>query len=293
MDFDGNSISNAAVKVNTFKKWIPGEGFGRDVMMDIDGTTDTNGEASIVFPCKSMNFSYSVGADGYYGTGGGIGFARSGSGFTLHQTQFETNLVVRLKPIVKPVPMFVLHQIIHHPLYYPGRSKSGAWGFDMEKGDWIKPDGKGEIADFVVECSEAHFAKDKALDCALAFTNGVHDGFYMAKCTGTRFRSDYVANTNATYMKRLDFDSWGKKYRGRYATQLLDDDEYIVVRTRTKCDDRGHIVSAHYAKIYGAIQLRSGIYSKGMYFNPNENDPNLEADTTINLMSGGGKVFAP
>ena len=86
VDFGGNPISNAVVRVNTFKKWIPGEGLGRDVMMDIDGITDTNGEAIIVFLCKSMNFSYTVRADGYYGTGGGVGFARAGSGFTMART---------------------------------------------------------------------------------------------------------------------------------------------------------------------------------------------------------------
>ena len=293
VDYENNVISNAKVRINTFKKWIPGENFGRTIYMDVYGKSDTNGEAHITFPCKSTMFSYSAGADGFYGCGGGAQFAAVPDGLDLRQTQFETNLVVQLKPIEKPIPMCVLRQIIHHPLKYPNNATSGAWGFDMEKGDWVKPDGKGDIADFIVECSDEHFAKDKALDCALVFTNSVHDGFYMAKCTGTRFRSDYEARTNAAYMKRLDFDSWGKKYKGRYATELLDDDEYVVLRTRTKCDDRGNIVSAHYAKIYGPINLKSGIYSKGMYFNPNENDPNLEADTTVNLMPNGGMGFAP
>ena len=295
VDFDGNPISNATVSVNTLKEWIPGEGFGRDVMVDIDGKTDTNGVASIVFLCKSMNFSYSVGADGYYGTGGGIGFARAGSGFTLRQTQFETNLVVSLKPVLNPVPMYVAEM----PPYadkgrrYPNRATRGTWGFDMRVGDWVAPYGHGETTDFIVEYSKEHLEKDKALDCALVFTNGVCDGCYIAKCTGTRFRSDYAANTNATYMKRLDFDSWGKKHKGRYATQLLDDDEYIVIRTRTKCDDNGRIVSAHYAKIYGSIGFLGEFTCTGLYFNPNESDPNLEADTTVNLMPGGGKGFAP
>ena len=293
VDYNDNAVSNATAKINTMKKWIPGENFGRTVYMDVYGNSDTNGDICITFPCKSTMFSYTVGAEGFYGCGGGAQFAAVPDGLDLRQTQFETNLVVRLKPIVKPIPMCVLRQIIHHPMKYPNNATSGAWGFDMEKGDWVKPDGKGDITDFVVECSDEHFAKDKALDCALVFTNSVYDGFYMAKCTGTRFRSDYKAGTNAVYMKRLDFASWGKKYKGRYATQLLDDDEYIVIRTRTKCDDRGNIVSAHYAKIYGSINLKSGIYSKGMYFNPNENDPNLEADTTVNLMPGGEKGFAP
>ena len=295
VDFRGSPISNAAVRVNTLKKWIPGENFGRDVMMDVYGNTDTNGEVSITFVCKSMNFSYSVGADGYYGTGGGIGFARSGGGFTLRQTQFETNLVVILKPIVNPVPMCVIEMPVDADKgrRYPNGATSGAWGFDMKVGDWVVPYGRGNTADFHVEYSKEHFAEDKALDCALVFTNNLHDGFYIAKCTGTRFRSDYAVNTNATFIKRLDFDSWGKKYKNNLATRLLDDDEYIVIRTRSRCDENGRLVSAHYGKIYGAIGFRGEFTCRGLYYNPKENDPNLEADTTVNLMPGGKKGFAP
>lgn len=295
LDFLGSPISNATVRVNTLKKWIPGENFGRDVMMDVYGNTDTNGEVSITFLCKSMNFSYSVGADGYYGAGGGIGFARSGGGFTLRQTQFETNLVVMLKPIVNPVPMCVVEMPVDADkgMRYPNGAISGAWGFDMKVGDWIAPCGRGSTADFFVEYSKEHFAKDKALDCALVFTNNLYDGFYIAKCTGTRFRSDYTANTNAVFTKRLDFDSWGKKYKNNLATRLLDDDEYIVIRTRTKCDDNGQIVSAYYAKIYGPIGFWGEFTCTGSYFNPNENDPNLEADTAVNLIPGGRKGFMP
>lgn len=293
-DFRGNPVSNATVKVNTLKEWIPGEGFGRDVMMDVCGETDTNGEASVVFLCKSMNFSYTVGADGYYGTGGGIGFAREGSGFSLHQTQFETNIYVQVKPIVNPIPMFVGNrpESAGRQLKYPGKAHFGSWGFDLRVGDWVRPFGKGEIADFTVEYSDLHYASDKALDCALVFTNAVQDGCYIAECTGTRFRSDYVANTNAVYMKRLDFESWGKKYVGRYAAKLLGDNQYVVIRTRTRCDDKGRLVSACYAKIYGPIRFLGGMNFVS-YFNPNENDPNLEADTTVNLMPNGGMGFAP
>lgn len=295
LDFDGNPISNAVVRVNTFKKWIPGEGFGRDEMMDIDGITDTNGVASIVFLCKSMNFSYSVRAEGYYGNGGRLGFARAGSGFTLRQTQFETNLVVRLKPIVNPTPMYVqdLKPYSGRHKSMPQKALSGVWGYDIKTGDWTEPYGKGKDVDFFVEYSYEHFFKDRVVDCALVFTNNVHDGFYIAKSTGTRFCSDYVANTNATYVKRLDFGSWGKKYKGNYATDLLDDNEYIVLRTRTKCDKDGRIASAHYAKIYGPICFNGGFAHNGSYFNPNENDPNLEADTKVNLLPGGGMGFAP
>ena len=101
IDFDGNPISNANVCVSTFKKWIPGDNFGTSIDMDIQGNTDTNGEVSVSFLCKSLQFSYVVKAIGYYGEGSykdinsskaqsDIKFARAGSGFTLRQTQFET-----------------------------------------------------------------------------------------------------------------------------------------------------------------------------------------------------------
>lgn len=294
VDYNGNAISNASVRVNTFKKWIPGECFGRDVMMDNYGNTDTNGEVDITFLCKSMNFSYSAGKNGYYGDGGGIGFARAGSGFTLRQTQFETNLVVLLKPIINPCKMFVFRMSsgLGKSLKYPQGSHNGTWGFDLKEGDWIAPHGKGVVADFFVEYSDSHFAEDKILDCALVFTNAAHDGCYVAKCTGTSFRSGYAADAKAKYMKRLDFDSWGKKFKGKFAAELLDADEYLVIRSRTKCDDNGNIVSANYAKIYGPITFFLGMTFTS-YFNPNENDPNLEADTTVNLMPDGEMGFAP
>ena len=295
VDYNGNAVSNATAKINTMKKWIPGENFGRTIYMDVYGTSDTNGEVSITFPCKSTMFSYSVSADGFYGCGGGAQFAAVPDGLDLRQTQFETNFIVQLKPIINPVQMCVIEMppYANRGRRYPKGVEKGTWGFDMRVGDWVAPYGRGDTVDFMVEYSEEHFAKDKALDCALVFTNGVYDGCYIAKCTDTRFRSDYKADVGAKYIKRLDFDSWGKKYKGRYATKLLDDDEYIAIRTRTKCDEKGQLVSAHYAKIYGTIGFRGEFTCKGSYFNPNENDPNLEADTTVNLMPGGEKGFAP
>ena len=294
VDYDGNAVSNATAKIKTMKKWIPGENFGQTIYMDVYGKSDANGEAHITFPCKSTMFSYTVGADGFYGCGGGAQFAAVPAGLDLRQTQFETNLVVRLKPIVNPIPMFVGNrpESAGRQLKYPGKAHFGSWGFDLKAGDWVRPFGTGEIADFTVEYSDLHYASDKALDCALVFTNAVQDGCYIAECTGTRFRSDYVANTNAVYMKRLDFESWGQKYVGRYASKLLGDNQYVVIRTRTRCDDKGRLVSACYAKIYGPIRFLGGMNFVS-YFNPNENDPNLEADTAVNLMQGGGIGFAP
>ena len=56
----------------------------------------------------------------------------------------------------------------------------------------------------------------------------------------------------------------------------LDAYSYIVFRTRTKVDDKGNLVSAHYGKIYGLWEFFGGIRAANVQFNPNPNDTNLE-----------------
>jgi len=57
-------------------------------------------------------------------------------------------------------------------------------------------------------------------------------------------------------------------------------DEYrnYYFRVRTKVDDRGNIVSAHYGKIYGDFMQFK------YYLNPTINDRNVEFDPEQNLM---------
>jgi hypothetical protein len=50
------------------------------------------------------------------------------------------------------------------------------------------------------------------------------------------------------------------------------------IRVRTKVDDRGNIVSAHYGKIYGDFMQFK------YYLNPTINDRNVEFDPKQNLM---------
>ena len=58
------------------------------------------------------------------------------------------------------------------------------------------------------------------------------------------------------------------------------EDSYIVFRTRTKTDDKGNLLSAHYGKIYGPWGYRDAVKFKSVLFNPISNDPNLEESDT-------------
>jgi hypothetical protein len=50
----------------------------------------------------------------------------------------------------------------------------------------------------------------------------------------------------------------------------------MIFRTRTRVDEDGNLISAHYGKIYGLWEFSTMIRVKDMFFNPNPNDTNLE-----------------
>ena len=56
----------------------------------------------------------------------------------------------------------------------------------------------------------------------------------------------------------------------------IDDLSYLVIRTRTKVDANGNLVSAHYGKIYGLWEFFGSMRASRIQFNSKPNDPNLE-----------------
>ena len=61
-------------------------------------------------------------------------------------------------------------------------------------------------------------------------------------------------------------------------------EDYLILRTRTKVDSDGNLISAHYSKVYGPIYVEGIFYFRSYAFNPNENDTNLESDPERNLV---------
>jgi hypothetical protein len=168
-------------------------------------------------------------------------------------------------------------------------------GFDLEKGDWMKPHGKGTTADLNVR-----YEYEKGTLPALyyrgavffAFTNK-HDGAYvMKKDAFSSFKSVYQADTNAVYRQEFAFVYDRLSGTIKENTNFPASD-YLIIRTRSRTDEDGNLISANYAKIYGPITTSDGGVHVNFYFNPSENDPNLEADTTRNLLNSGGLGFEP
>ena len=63
---------------------------------------------------------------------------------------------------------------------------------------------------------------------------------------------------------------------------FLDNDSYLVFRTRTRIDDDGNLTSAHYGKILGRwISGAANMLLSDGCFNPKENDVSLEDSRTL------------
>ena len=259
------------------------------------GVTDTNGIFVAGGKCVG-DWHYAVKRDGYYKTDGScryfdpVTIALSDGRW---QPYGATNTVV-LKRKVNPVAMCVRpNREGLTPLVPPSRNEY--IGFDLEKGDWVNPHGKGIHADLNVKY-EYEAGRIPVLHYRgavfFAFTNKFDGAYVMKKDSFSVFGSGYQADTNAVYRQEIAFVydrlSGTLKENSKFPAS-----DYLVLRTRSKTDDKGNLLSANYAKIYGPISAGSGGIYMGFYFNPNENDPNLEADTTKNLLNPRDLGFPP
>ena len=114
-------------------------------------------------------------------------------------------------------------------------------------------------------------------------------GAYIGKQTGcASFPSAYQADVNREYMRSFPITIRGN---GSHAIWLEEGDvvncgEYMVIRSRVKCDEHGKIVSANYSKILGSMGLTGRVGVEETVFNPRPNDTNLEFDPKRNLYQG-------
>ncbi len=180
---------------------------------------------------------------------------------------------ITLKKVIKPeaVGRRLVDQKI--PLY-------GEWlGYDLQMTDWVKPNGKGEVADVKIRFSAREASGvDYGYKMELSFSHFPFAGVYRRhKDTASMLRNDYVAATNDVYSGLIAFevDRSGAKKR---VWDQLGSDEYLVFRTRTKVNDQGELMSAHYGRIDGEWRFYElhGMRIDGVFFNAMANDTNLE-----------------
>ena len=197
-----------------------------------------------------------------------------------------------LRPIKKQIPMCQPRGHFSCDFPKPGMPI----GLDLMACDWVAPYGKGETADLLLLYSIADGDDRKSEKLEISFPNK-GDGLYRKpRFRGSWYSTDYNASTdNEDYKPTLEFhrkvkyklitSGWGKGEKDEIvmSRNMFTDNEFIVLRTRTKLDENGDVSSCHYSKIIGPIQFIGGRLSFKWFMNPTPNDTNLEEDPNHRL----------
>jgi hypothetical protein len=299
----GNVVKGATVQMNTFQRWVPGPEFGKDIRSRVEGSTDTNGFVVLHLPTLRGSVKYAVSVKGEYFDNtmkmmvAGKAYYRDMGGsfyFTNHVAgkwqPWNPKVELTLKEVLKPIPMYARK----YGESYSERERqsipeySKAIGFDLMKGDWVAPYGKGETSDFIftLDCKlggQTSF-RTQIFDATLTLGFSNEGDGIQASCIhplqGSALRLPRFA-PEAGYATNWVKISFMHEDESSYKTS---EDENYFFRVRTRRDNSGKIISALYGKIHGTIDYS---WNRGIkivyYLNPTPNDRNLEFDSKRNL----------
>lgn len=194
---------------------------------------------------------------------------------------WNPTIEVVLKKKRNPVPMFrkgtfgMKIPVFNKPI-----------GFDLEKGDWVAPYGKGLLSDFIFSM----FSNDRTFtdyECGFTLTfSNEHDGiqeYYFDKNDQSYYKWPFSAPVDG-YKKELSKEKAISLPGKSYSSNEKKDVNYLF-RVRTKVDKDGNIVEARYGKLTGEFEFDpEGAIKFGYSFNP-DGTRNLEVDPEKNLFS--------
>lgn len=294
-DENGNPVTNAVVNIKTLKKLFVGAGSNLNDYRQIVARSDTNGVVAVKFDQVSTDFRYWLTADGYYGCPTRNVHYKMKKDYLYYVTfsEHEKEESVVMRKIRNPIPMY--RHCINGAKYLP--PENGDFGYDMKIGDWVAPLGRGEVADFYIR--KNYDEKARSTKSALFFKGKGNGAYKMKAFVDSEFRSCYVADTNAVFGTLFRYEYWTHDHvnpkDGSHRTEVcdVDADECLILRTRCRFDEKGNLVSCHYSKIYGKIEIWGWLNFMSCAFNPTPNDPNLEFDVKRNLLKKDAAPYLP
>jgi hypothetical protein len=222
-----------------------------------------------------------------------------------------------LKKIGKPVPMIVRLGLANSERSYRAPRLGEEVGFDMNKADWVQPNGKGEIADFLVRFDSEFLSPESyKTDATIRFFNPDDGLLPITELIGEESELKYprVAPEDGFEVKSLRVKS--PIYEARSEAKEKQPLGYLF-RIRTVRDKATNkITSAQYGKIVGRPNVQENSnpfefntvnrnekrelvlepsFSFSSYLNPTPNDRNLEYDQQNNLApeADKGVTLAP
>ena len=146
----------------------------------------------------------------------------------------------------------------------------------------------GKTSDFRIERFSVTSNGTTTVHGSINFAPGC--GAYMAQLPGDgHYPLIYEADTNATFLSNIPFEYTVVSGKVGHISQLLTQDECLVLKTRVVTNEVGDVVSCNYSKIYGPMTVDREMFFDTMMFNPTPNDPNLEYDSRNNLADVRGR----
>lgn len=283
-------VENAEVTASVFSHWLAGQEFGKDVNSITKGLTTREGLYELETTSSRGDLAYNVAKQGHYGLRGArFEFAATAGG---RWEPWSVSIPVELKRVLNPIPLMA-KVVVPGPGSYTAMPADKA-AYDMEVGDWTAPHGQGRHADLVFELSGRAARLDGDYETTLRISFGTPaDG--MVVVDGSKDQSSELKMPHWAPAEGYQPEKTWKKSRVKgpetglpYTADKLSDDikvgENYFFRVRTKVDEKGRIISAHYAKVQGGFLWWPTGWIKFQYhFNPQANDRNLEFDASKNL----------
>ncbi len=292
----GLPVQGASVQTSVFDYWQPGTGFGKDIYREIVLLTDDQGKVVIDAKSSRCEQFFLARKSGYYE---GIGNFKSSINANGRWEPWNPTIKVELKRVLKPIPLVA--KLVSDETRQPVALPADKVSYDFEVGDWTAPHGKGKIADIVFLLKGKTTAGYAAYEATFTITfsnpkDGLvflerEIGFLEREIGRGTMRMPYQAPETGYLPER----KWRKaRVTGptsgidRGIDKMIDDTkltDHYFLRVRTKLDEKGEIVSAHYAKVQGGfLWYPNGFVKFQYYFNPTPNDRNLEFDISRNLL---------
>lgn len=245
----------------------------------IKGVTDSKGQFIHKGWCLDGHVGGGVRKEGYYGSAFAYRFYPRKP---IYLTPWNKEITVVLRPIVKPIPMYVRNRTFEFPAI--GKNI----GFDLMEADWLPPYGKGVHGDFILRIDRVY--KDiNNFDATFTMTfSNPHDGIQLIKDDwelnyriGSRYRLPRNASEEGyqpKFTKRVSAGSYGNR-------AAKDDVSNYIFRVRSESEN-GKLKRAMYGKILGDIRFGpvggNGGFEMHYYLNP-DYTRNLEFDPKRNL----------
>ena len=268
---DGEPIQGAQAKI------------GFSFVGSTKGLTDAEGTISH-FGRQKGSWFVGVNKEGYYHTGGLGPMAAP-----------PDPVEVVLKRKIDPVPM-VVGRLANRGIL-PAQGKE--IGYDLKKADWLPPHGSGEIADLYFDGIVRDYSYPDGTGTKMSFDGylrmrvaGENDGIIIEKLEVPD--GSIEPHSELQSMQQAPADGYDlkeivqtEKALDGVTLEVHRNRHYLLLRTRTRLNEDGEVIRAHYSKVYDPLGVGATRQTRKMdggqltasgifYFNPTPNNRSLE-----------------